>query len=215
MHRREPGVTWQAVENSQLWGVARPSGRGRDLGGSSMDVRAVPRRTRRVRAACVVLVAIALVTAMASVAGAKPRRTAGPGRGRRARRPRRTRRDCGPDGQLAYPYQQRAPCTSPAEEGREQRRRDDHGRHEGHDQGRAVPRHPRPAAADVDRARSVAPEGPRDRPDRLRRGHVPRLERGPRPQLQHVGPQVRVRDRQPHRGRRGRAARRRARASPR
>ena len=51
--------------------------------------------------------------------------------------------------------------------------------------------------------------GPRDEPAGLHRGVVRRLAGGARPQLQPVGPQVRVRRRQPDRARRGRATRRR------
>ncbi len=82
-----------------------------------MDVRAVPRRTRRARAAVLVLVTIALVTAMTSVASAKPQvgppvPAAGVGTKAAENSP-----DCGPDGHLAYPYQQRAPCTRPLKKG--------------------------------------------------------------------------------------------------
>ena len=133
---------------------------------------------------------IALVAAMAFGRGrAGPEaRAGGPVRRVSAPRRRRTRRNCGPDGKLAYPYPQRAPVHPSAEEGREQRRRDVDGRHEGHDQDRAVPRHarrsrtrsePRPAVGTADR--------PCDGPAGVLRGLVPRLERGARAQLQHCG----------------------------
>src|SRR5207237_3436028 len=56
-------------------------------------------------------VVYALVAAMASVAGAKPSHgpfvaAAGVGTAAALHSP-----NCGPDGKLAYPYQQRAPCT--------------------------------------------------------------------------------------------------------
>ena len=102
-----------------------------------------------------------------------------------------------------------------AEEGREQRRRDDDGRRQGLHQGRAVHEHARTAGVSVEHRWPVAAEGSRHRPERLHRGRVPRLERGVRAQLQHLGPEDRVRGRHAHRSRRGRAARRCARRSPR
>jgi hypothetical protein len=61
--------------------------------------------------------ALALVVAMASVAGAKPQvgpvvAAAGVGTKAALDSPK-----CGPDGKLAYPYQQRAPCTRPLKDG--------------------------------------------------------------------------------------------------
>ena len=80
-----------------------------------MDVRAVPRRTRRAPAAVLVLVTIALVTAMTSVAGAAP----GPvvpaaGVGTKAAL---NSEQCGDDGHLAIPYPTRAPCVRPLKKG--------------------------------------------------------------------------------------------------
>jgi hypothetical protein len=65
----------------------------------------------------VLLVVFALVTAMASVAGAALSHgpfvpTAGVGSKAALDSP-----NCGPDGKLAYPYQQRAPCTRPLKKG--------------------------------------------------------------------------------------------------
>ena len=65
----------------------------------------------------VLAVAFALVAAMASVAGAKPQvgptvPAAGVGTKAALDSP-----NCGPDGKLAYPYQQRAPCTRPLKKG--------------------------------------------------------------------------------------------------
>jgi len=64
-----------------------------------------------------VAVAVALVAAMATVAGAKPQPgpevpAAGVGTKAALDSP-----NCGPDGLLAYPYQQRAPCTRPLKQG--------------------------------------------------------------------------------------------------
>jgi hypothetical protein len=65
----------------------------------------------------VLVIAFALVAAMASVADAKPRvgpqvPAAGVGSKAALESP-----NCGPDGKLAYPYQQRAPCTRPLKPG--------------------------------------------------------------------------------------------------
>jgi hypothetical protein len=66
----------------------------------------------------VVLVTMALVAAMASVAGAAQGKTGPPvkaaGMGTKAAL---ASENCGPDGLLAYPYQQRAPCTRPLKQG--------------------------------------------------------------------------------------------------
>ena len=83
-----------------------------------MDVPFRPRRSRRWFLTTFVLaVAFALVAAMASVAGAKPQvgptvPAAGVGTKAALDSP-----NCGPDGKLAYPYQQRAPCTRPLKKG--------------------------------------------------------------------------------------------------
>ena len=53
---------------------------------------------------------------MASVAGAAPV-AAGAGRRRRDGKAAKNSPQCGPDGRLAYPYQQRAPCTRPLKKG--------------------------------------------------------------------------------------------------
>jgi hypothetical protein len=78
----------------------------------------VPRRTRRRGFVAVFLVlTTALVAAMANVASAKL--SHGPfvpaaGVGSKAAL---ESENCGPDGKLAYPYQQRAPCTRPLKQG--------------------------------------------------------------------------------------------------
>ena len=82
-----------------------------------MSNRATRRRTRRGGFGIVLLIAIALVAAMASVAGAVPQPgpsvpSAGVGSAAAKDSP-----NCGPDGKLAYPYQQRAPCTRPLKKG--------------------------------------------------------------------------------------------------
>src|SRR6476646_6501745 len=83
-----------------------------------MRVLATRRRThRRGLVGVVLLIAIALVAAMASVAGAVPAPgpsvpSAGVGTAAAKDSP-----NCGPDGKLAYPYQQRAPCTRPLKKG--------------------------------------------------------------------------------------------------
>ena len=83
-----------------------------------MNVPFRPRRSRRWFLTTFVLaVAFALVAAMASVAGAKPQvgptvPAAGVGTKAALDSP-----NCGPDGKLAYPYQQRAPCTRPLKKG--------------------------------------------------------------------------------------------------
>src|SRR5262245_26736965 len=67
--------------------------------------------------ALVLTVAFALVSAMASVAGAKPQpgpAVAAAGVGTKAAL---DSPNCGPDGKLAYPYNQRAPCTRPLKKG--------------------------------------------------------------------------------------------------
>jgi hypothetical protein len=67
--------------------------------------------------AFVLTVAFALVAAMASVAGAKPQpgpAVAAAGVGTKAAL---DSPNCGPDGKLAYPYNQRAPCTRPLKKG--------------------------------------------------------------------------------------------------
>jgi hypothetical protein len=64
-----------------------------------------------------VAVTVALVAAMASVAEAKPQPgppVAAAGVGTKAAL---ESEQCGPDGKLAYPYQQRAPCTRPLKPG--------------------------------------------------------------------------------------------------
>jgi hypothetical protein len=76
---------------------------------------ATPRRHRRGFLAVALVIVFALVAAMASVAGAKPAPTvpaAGVGTAAAKNSPQ-----CGPDGRLAYPYQQRAPCTRPLKKG--------------------------------------------------------------------------------------------------
>jgi hypothetical protein len=78
---------------------------------------ATPRRSRRGFVAVVLLIVLALVAAMASVAGAAPQPgpsvpSAGVGTAAAKNSP-----NCGPDGKLAYPYQQRAPCTRPLKKG--------------------------------------------------------------------------------------------------
>ena len=86
--------------------------------GGSMGVLVRPRRTRRAALLAVaMLVVIALVTAMASVAGAKLSHgpfVAAAGVGTKEAL---SSANCGPDGKLAYPYQQRAPCTRPLKSG--------------------------------------------------------------------------------------------------
>ena len=83
-----------------------------------MNVPLRPRRSRRWFLSTFVLaVAFAVVAAMASVAGAKPQvgptvPAAGVGTKAALDSP-----NCGPDGKLAYPYQQRAPCTRPLKKG--------------------------------------------------------------------------------------------------
>src|SRR6478672_3294912 len=83
-----------------------------------MNVPFRPRRARRwFLTSFVVAVAFAVVTAMASAAGAKPRvgptvPAAGVGTKAALDSP-----NCDTDGKLAYPYQQRAPCTRPLKEG--------------------------------------------------------------------------------------------------
>ncbi|MEX1007173.1 MAG: ABC transporter substrate-binding protein [Acidimicrobiia bacterium] len=81
-----------------------------------MSDLATPRRTHRKGfVAVVLLIVLALVAAMASVAGAAPAPTvpaAGVGTAAAKNSPQ-----CGPDGRLAYPYQQRAPCTRPLKKG--------------------------------------------------------------------------------------------------
>src|SRR5262245_22889527 len=77
-----------------------------------MDALSRPRRSRRgfLITFCLAVV-VALVAAMASVAGAKPQtgpEGAAAGVGTKAAR---GSPNCGPDGKHAYPYQQRAPCT--------------------------------------------------------------------------------------------------------
>ncbi len=83
-----------------------------------MDVPIRPRTWRRGFLTTFVLaVALALVSAMASVAGAKPQvgpEVAAAGVGTKAAL---ESANCGPDGKLAYPYQQRAPCTRPLKPG--------------------------------------------------------------------------------------------------
>ena len=80
--------------------------------GGSMGVLVRSRRTHRAAVlAVVMLVVVALVTAMASVAGAKLSHgpfVAAAGVGTKEAL---NSENCGPDGKLAYPYQQRAPCT--------------------------------------------------------------------------------------------------------
>ena len=64
---------------------------------------------------CLVVIITALVTAMASIAGAQPVKSvpaAGVGTKAALNSPQ-----CGDDGRLAYPYQQRAPCTRPLKKG--------------------------------------------------------------------------------------------------
>ncbi len=75
------------------------------------------RRPRWFLTTFVLAVAFAAVAAMASVAGAKPQvgptvAAAGVGTKAALGSP-----NCGPDGKLAYPYQQRAPCTRPLKKG--------------------------------------------------------------------------------------------------
>lgn len=81
----------------------------------------VPTRPRRrghgLTGMFVLAVAFALVAAMASAVGAAPQvgpavPAAGVGTKAALDSP-----NCGPDGRLAYPYQQRAPCTRPLREG--------------------------------------------------------------------------------------------------
>jgi hypothetical protein len=77
---------------------------------------AVPRRTRRRGFVAIFLVVVtALVAAVTNVAGAKtgpPVPAAGVGTKAALNSP-----ECGDDGRLAYPYQQRAPCTRPFKDG--------------------------------------------------------------------------------------------------
>jgi hypothetical protein len=64
---------------------------------------------------CLLAVVAALVAAMASIAGAQPVKSipaAGVGSKAALNSPQ-----CGDDGRLAYPYQQRAPCTRPLKKG--------------------------------------------------------------------------------------------------
>ena len=176
-----------------------------------MRDRATRRRThRRGFVGIVLLIAIALVAAMASVAGAVPQPgpsvpAAGVGTAAAKNSP-----NCGPDGKLAYPYQQRAPCTRPLKKGESNGGATTMGvtkdtikivlflgTHEQQQQtwtalGQSPPKD-----------RATGQNG-------YHGGRVPRLERGARAQLQHVGPQVRVRGRHAHRSRRSRATRRRA-----
>ena len=82
-----------------------------------MNVGSRLRGSRRRFLIVALAVAIGLVVAMASVAGAEPQ--TGPtvpaaGVGTRAAL---ASSNCGPDGKLAYPYQQRAPCTRPLKKG--------------------------------------------------------------------------------------------------
>ena len=82
-----------------------------------MDARSRTRRRRRLPIAFAMAVAFALVAAMASVATAQSRvgpvvPAAGVGTEAALESP-----NCGPDGKLAYPYQQRAPCTRPLKDG--------------------------------------------------------------------------------------------------
>ena len=81
-----------------------------------VTARAARRRTL-VRT-CAGLVVLALVAAMASVAGAAQGKTGPPvkaaGMGTKAAL---ASENCGPDGLLAYPYQQRAPCVRPLKKG--------------------------------------------------------------------------------------------------
>src|SRR5262245_7799491 len=74
------------------------------------------RRTRVPRViVCLVLIITALVAAMASIAVAQPVKSvpaAGVGTKAALNSPQ-----CGDDGRLAYPYQQRAPCTRPLKKG--------------------------------------------------------------------------------------------------
>ncbi|HXY92484.1 MAG TPA: hypothetical protein VEP49_08420 [Acidimicrobiia bacterium] len=81
-----------------------------------MSELAVRRRTRRRgRGGVLLAIVVALVAAMTSVAGAKPGPTvpaAGVGTAAALHSA-----NCGPDGKLAYPYQQRAPCTRPLAKG--------------------------------------------------------------------------------------------------
>jgi hypothetical protein len=83
-----------------------------------MDVPLQSRRSRRgVLTSICLAVALALVGAMTTVAGAKPQpgpvvAAAGVGTKAALESP-----NCGPDGKLAYPYQQRAPCTRPLKSG--------------------------------------------------------------------------------------------------
>jgi hypothetical protein len=64
---------------------------------------------------CLLAIVAALVAAMASIAGAQPVKSvpaAGVGTKAALNSPQ-----CGDDGRLAYPYQQRAPCTRPLKKG--------------------------------------------------------------------------------------------------
>ena len=74
------------------------------------------RRTRVPRViVCLLAVVTALVAAMASIAGAQPvKSVAAAGVGTKAAL---NSPQCGDDGRLAYPYQQRAPCTRPLKKG--------------------------------------------------------------------------------------------------
>jgi hypothetical protein len=83
-----------------------------------MDVPLRVRRGRRgLLATLVLVISCALVAAMASVAGAEPKpgpQVPAAGIGTKAAL---ESENCGPDGKLAYPYQQRAPCTRPLKPG--------------------------------------------------------------------------------------------------
>ena len=95
-------------------GRLRPGSR---LGGTNEQPRYTSTYPSRGFVGIVLLIAIALVAAMASVAGAVPQPgpavpSAGVGTAAAKDSP-----NCGPDAKLAYPYQQRAPCTRPLKKG--------------------------------------------------------------------------------------------------
>ena len=141
-------VTWQRSPGVALLPRTRcpaDDRRARNPGGS-MTGSVVPRRPRRRG-----LVAVALLH--------RPRAGCRDGvrRGREGRAVRSPRSGVGTkaalnspecdksDGRLAYPYQQRAPCTRPMKKGESNGGATVDGRHQGHDQDRLVRRLPRAA----------------------------------------------------------------------
>ena len=173
------GVTWQGALRVAVLPPRRcpaDDGRARNVGGS-MTGSAVPRRTHRRGFVAVASCSSSSRSSPRWHPSRAPRQgpsvpAAGVGTKAALNSP-----ECDKsDGRLAYPYQHRAPCTRAAEEGREQRRRDQPGRHEGHHQDRLARRHARSAGHG---ARTMpggsAPVEPRDEPTGVHRGLVPRL----------------------------------------